>query len=111
MAKEKDMQVIIFNPNERYDSISKEEIPEFSTMEKHCRYVWREIIGKINTSNQIYIVAHSMGGYCMTEILADGIYTDRISKIAFTDSVHGLRMKLMIKKQRRKYYKMEKVFN
>jgi len=109
MAKERDMQVIIMNPNERLDPISRDEIPEFSSMEKHCKYVWREIIGKLNFSNEIYIVAHSMGGYCLNEILSDGINTDRICKIAFTDSVHGSRMKLTINKQRKLYYKLEYV--
>lgn len=111
LARERDWQVIILNPNERLDTISRDEIPEFSSMEKHCKYVWQEIIGKINSSPEIYVVAHSMGGFCMSEILAEGIYCDRISKIAFTDSVHGSRMRLVIKKQRKKYHKLQKVYN
>lgn len=94
-AEEKDWQVIIFNPNERHDPISGISINGFNSMEKHCKYVWQEIIGKMNSAPEIYIVAHSMGGYCMTEILSEGIYTDRIKKIAFTDSVHGSRMNLV----------------
>ena len=103
------MQVLIFNPNERMDPISRDEISEFSSMEKHCKYIWREIIGKLNCSNEIFVVAHSMGGFCMTEILSDGINTDRISKIAFTDSVHGCRMKICKNKQKKLYHKLEDV--
>ena len=103
------MQVIILNPNERLDPLSKDEIPEFSSMEKHCKYIWQEIIAKMNDSKDIYIIAHSMGGYCMTEILTEGIYTENITKIAFTDSVHGSRMKNFINRKRHSYHDLQKV--
>ncbi len=103
------MQVIILNPNERLDPLTKDEIPEFSTMENHCKYIWREIIAKINFSKDIYIVAHSMGGYCMTDILNDGIYTENITKIAFTDSVHGLNIRKFVRSKRHNYREMQKV--
>jgi hypothetical protein len=109
LAKEKDMQVIIFNPNERLDPISKDEILEFSSMEKHCKFIWKEVIAKMNKSKDIYIVAHSMGGFCMTEILSEGIYTENIKKIAFTDSVHGSRMINFINLKRHSYNELQKV--
>lgn len=109
MAKERNMQVIIFNPNERTDPISREEIKEFSSMEKHCKYVWQEIIGKLNFSNEVYVVAHSEGGVCMTDILADGIDTDRISKIAFTDLLNGSKIKFFLEERKKLNQKLEKV--
>jgi len=111
MAKERKMQVIIFNPNERIDPISKEEINDFSSMEKHCKYVWQELIGKMNSSNEIFVIAHSMGGFCMTEIMSEEIYRDKIRKIAFTDSVHGCRMKLCLNKQKNLYHRLKNVID
>ncbi len=109
MAKERNMQVIVFNPNERVDPISREEIKEFSSMEKHCKYVWQEIIGKLNFSTEVYIVAHSMAGYCIADILADEIDTERITKIAFTDLLPCTKMKFVIGEKKRLYHKLEKV--
>jgi hypothetical protein len=78
-------------------------------MEKHCKFIWKEVIAKMNISKDIYIIAHSMGGYCMTEILSDGIYTENIKKIAFTDSVHGSTMKNFINLKRTSYNELQKV--
>ena len=85
--------VIIFNPNERRDFINRNNrIEEFSTMEKHCLYVYNNIVKKNNIIKEIYIVAHSMGGECTVQILLDNkedLLSGKIKKIAFTDSVHG----------------------
>lgn len=85
--------VIIYNPNERRDFIHKDmTIKEFSTMEKHCNYVYKNIVKANNNIKEIYIVAHSMGGECTVQILLDNkedLLSGKIKKIAFTDSVHG----------------------
>ena len=85
--------VIIFNPNERRDFMNRNNrIEEFPTMEKHCLYVYNNIVKKNNIIEEIYIVAHSMGGECTVQILLDNkedLLSGKIKKIAFTDSVHG----------------------
>lgn len=94
---------MILNPNERYSQNSKvknKKIEEFSTMEKHCRWVWRNILEKkINNESQIFIVAHSMGGACTVEILKNEKKKESIKKIAFTDSVHGQDLKFLIRRK------------
>jgi hypothetical protein len=65
------MAVIIFNPNERKDPRSGKEIPEFLTMEKHCLYVWENLVEKFSKAKEIYFVSHSMGGYCTVDIIHD----------------------------------------
>jgi len=70
-------------------------------MEKHCVWVWQKIIEKYSKSQEIYILAHSMGGVCTVEILKNAFKSksiDRIKKIAFTDAVHGSSLKNLILK-------------
>ena len=85
--------VIIFNPNERNDFMyERNKIEEFDSMEKHCLYVYNNIVKKNNNIKEIYIVAHSKGGECAIEILLEYIEDllyNKIKKIAFTDSAHG----------------------
>ena len=93
-ALEKKYSLIILNPNERYDDNkdTSKQIKEFTTMEKHCNYVYNNIIKNNDKIKEIYIVAHSMGGYCTIDILhqnKDDLLSGKIKKIAFTDSVHG----------------------
>ena len=96
-AIKNNFSVIIFNPNERKDFINeKKTINEFSTMEKHCAYVYNNIVKQNKNIKEIYIVAHSMGGECTLEILLNNekdLINGKIKKIAFTDSVHGERYK------------------
>ena len=92
-AIKNNFSVIIFNPNERKDFINEKKIiNEFSTMEKHCVYVYNNIVKQNKNIKEIYIVAHSMGGECTLEILLNNkkdLLNGKIKKIAFTDSVHG----------------------
>jgi len=69
-AKLKGMAAIIFNPNERKDPRTGVEIPEFTSMEKHCLYVWENVVEKYSNAKEIYFVSHSMGGYCTVELLS-----------------------------------------
>jgi hypothetical protein len=95
------MSVIVFNPNERKDPKTDKIIQEFTTMEKHCNWVWENIVKKYSKSKEIYIVAHSMGGYCtvdMIRLFIDDLNNGVIRKIAFTDSVHGSRCRFLDKK-------------
>ena len=84
--------VIIFNPNERKDFINdKKKIEIFDSMENHCIYVYNNVVKANKNINEIYIVAHSMGGECTIQILLknmDDLLNGKIKKIAFTDSVH-----------------------
>ena len=99
-ALEKKYSLIILNPNERYDDNkdTSKQIKEFPTMEKHCNYVYNNIIKNNDNIKDIYIVAHSMGGYCTIDILhqnKDDLLSGKIKKIAFTDSVHGRHYKIL----------------
>ena len=99
-ALEKKYSLIILNPNERYDDNkdTSKQIKEFPTMEKHCNYVYNNIIKNNDEIKEIYIVAHSMGGYCTIDILhqnKDDLLSGKIKKIAFTDSVHGRHYKIL----------------
>ncbi len=92
------MSVIVFNPNERQDPITKEKIPEFRSMESHCLWVYENIVKKYSKAKEIYFVSHSMGGYCTVDILkqfSEDLNTGLIKKIAFTDSVHGQRPRIL----------------
>jgi hypothetical protein len=94
------MSVIIFNPNQRTDPKTNEKITEFSTMEKHCLWVYNNIVKKFSKSEEIYFVSHSMGGYCTVDILrenSEDVKNGVIKKIAFTDSVHGARPNILKK--------------
>ena len=94
------------NPNER-NSINpnlkgNKRIDEFSGMEKHCVWVWQNIIEKYSKAKEIQIVAHSMGGVCTVEILKNAFKSkslNRIKKIAFTDGVHGSSLRYLIVKK------------
>ena len=93
--------VIILNPNERIDFLDERKIiEEFSTNENHCLYVYSNIIKSNINIKEIYIVAHSYGGNCTIEILLknkEDLISGRIKKIAFTDSAHGNKYKLLDK--------------
>ena len=91
-AKQNNLSVIIYNPNERKDFDTGEMINEFFTMERHSVYVYNNIVKKNENIKEIYIVAHSMGGECTVRILLENkedLLSGKIKKIAFTDSVHG----------------------
>jgi hypothetical protein len=95
------MSVIVFNPNERKDPITGKTIPEFVTMERHCLWVWNNIVKKYSKAKEIYIVAHSMGGYCtvdLVKVFTDDLNDGLIKRIAFTDSVHSTRCRILDKK-------------
>ncbi len=92
------MSVIIFNPNERNDITSGKIIPEFNRMERHCLWVYENIVKTFSKAKEIYFVSHSMGGYCTIDILksfGDDLNNGIIKKIAFTDSVHGMRYRIL----------------
>ena len=92
-AQRNNLSVIILNPNERHDFFNESKIiKEFDTMQKHCLYVYNNIIKVNKHIKEIYIVAHSKGGECAIELLINNkedLINRRIKKIAFTDSSHG----------------------
>jgi hypothetical protein len=105
-ATENDFDVIIFNPNERLGTNSNTiysdlKIDKFTSMEKHCKYIWNEIIEKYSISKEVYIIAHSMGGVCKSKILKDIIKnksdSNFIKKIILTDSVNSDNLGFLVK--------------
>jgi len=93
------MSVIIFNPNCREDPESKEKINEFNNMSNHCLYVWKNVV-PYSKAKEIYIVAHSAGGYCLVDLVTNfqSKFIKNVIKMALTDSAHGN----YIKKNKRK---------
>jgi len=94
------MSVIVFNPNERKDIQSGEEISAFNTMENHCLWVYENVVKNFSPAKEIYFVSHSMGGYCTVDIMkkfSADLNGGKIVKIAFTDSVHGTRPRILDK--------------
>ena len=72
-AKDKNMGVIVFNPNQGGGS--------------HSEQMWRKYVSP-SRFNDLYIVAHSAGGSCLSSIqrnFAHEFYK-RVSKVALTDS-------------------------
>jgi len=115
-AKINDYNVLIFNPNERYSSTDslqcQKKINEFSSMEKHCLWVWENIIEKFSKTDEIHIIAHSMGGACTVEILKNANKFKKINlikKIVFTDSVHGESLKKILLTQKQLFKDLIKV--
>jgi hypothetical protein len=107
------MSVIVFNPNERIDIESKEKIKEFSTMEKHCLWVYQNIVKTFSKAKEYYFVSHSMGGYCTVDLInefRDDLNNGIIKKIAFTDSVHGTRYRILNTKTYLNFAKVRRYF-
>lgn len=79
---------ITFNPNMNY--VDKRPIPGSHSMEVHSLFVWKNYIRKC-PANSLFIIAHSCGGMCTTELLRvyENEFTERVKAVAFTDSVHG----------------------
>ena len=97
-AQLNEMAVIIFNPNERTDLKTGKKIKEFERMESHCKWVYENIILQHSKARNYYFVSHSMGGYCTVDLINNfpsDLLNSKILKIAFTDSVHGSRPKIL----------------
>ena len=70
--------VLVMNPNHGADG---------SNMQTHACDVWNKYVKNSGFTN-IYIIAHSAGGGCMSSIIEDfaDTFMDQVSKIAYTDS-------------------------
>ncbi|RGB31756.1 Arb2 domain-containing protein [Rhizophagus diaphanus] len=96
-AQELKWGIVIFNPNENYGSIMKDDgevgyrrIYGSESPQSHCLYVWDKFV-KNARAKEILIVAHSYGGICTNYLLdqyAEDFYK-RVKGIALTDSVHS----------------------
>ena len=106
-AIKNNLSVIIFNPNERNDFMYEhKKIGEFNSMQKHCLYVYQNIVKPNENIKEIYIVAHSKGGECAVEILLNNkedLLNGKIKKIAFTDSAHGNNYKNLGREELQKF--------
>lgn len=79
---------ITFNPNMNY--LENKPIPGSHSMEVHSLFVWKNYIRR-SPATSLFIIAHSCGGMCTTELLRgyETEFIERVKAVAFTDSVHG----------------------
>ena len=79
---------ITFNPNMNYTD--NRPILGSNSMEVHSIFVWKNYIRRCPAAS-LFIIAHSCGGMCTTELLRvyESEFTERVKAVAFTDSVHG----------------------
>ncbi|XP_078735376.1 uncharacterized protein LOC144949301 isoform X1 [Lampetra fluviatilis] len=69
----------------RYLYVRDNENPE-----DHVEYVWENFVNK-SVAKNVFIVAHSYGGVAVVNLVMNHPRVlDRLSAVAFTDSVHGL---------------------
>jgi len=82
--------ILIMNPNMRIDPDTGKSIKYCQSMDQHCLYVWKTFMKTCRAKN-VYIVAHSAGGYCLTALLAQNTkeFIERVRKVALTDSFLG----------------------
>jgi len=87
-AQSHGFSTIIFNPNMNYEQ--NQPILGSNSMETHSKFVWKHYIRKC-PAQTLFIIAHSCGGMCTTEILSafEDEFIERVKAVAFTDSVHG----------------------
>lgn len=67
LCKKKGIAVLVMNPNEWKDSKTGKEVPLSSGMKEHTENVWRYVVDK-SGFDQLYVIAHSAGGPCLTNI-------------------------------------------
>ncbi|TNV79383.1 hypothetical protein FGO68_gene14982 [Halteria grandinella] len=82
--------VIVFNPNlNRKEGVN---IPYCRSMESHSTYVWHTYVEPAKHFEELYIIAHSAGGGCLSSIQLNDDYKEdfyaRVKKVALTDSWH-----------------------
>lgn len=79
---------IVLNPNLNINPETKHHISYNETMDRHTRYVWKKFISPC-PAKELYIVAHSAGGYCTGVLLRE--YTEefikRVQLVALTDTM------------------------
>lgn len=87
-AQSHGFSTITFNPNMNYEQ--NRPILSGSSMESHSKFVWKNYVRRSPAPN-LFIIAHSCGGMCTTEILSafESDFIERVKAVAFTDSVHG----------------------
>ena len=86
-AKSLNMSSIVFNPNLNRDPVTKEPIPQNSSMSEHCNYVWENVLKKCPAMSY-YMIAHSAGGHCASELLRryEKNFLVKVKCVALTDS-------------------------
>jgi len=91
-AQQHNFSLLIMNPNYKVDPKTRLKIPESATMEKHCKYVYSKYVTNgaqmATPAQDIYIVAHSAGGRCTSQLLKAHFleFKDKVNRIAFTDA-------------------------
>lgn len=75
-AQKNNFSCIILNPNEQTKYFFLIRIfSEFPTMSDHCQFVWDTYIKKNCPAKKLAIIAHSAGGYCVSDIYQENSNT------------------------------------
>mgnify|MGYP007125088730 CR=1 FL=1 len=84
-ANSKNIPVIVMNPNHRETAGTR--IPQFTSMDKHCNFIWRHYVEPAGFGN-LLVIAHSAGGGCVTSLMREfgKSFTSKVKHLAYTDS-------------------------
>lgn len=83
--------LVILNPN--MNMVNGVPVPGSEFPDRHIAYVWKEILMKrCNSAAPVHILAHSNGGRATLDFLrkTGDAPLERIHKVVFTDSYHGI---------------------
>lgn len=85
IAREAGMAQVVFDPNDNDDPHDGE------LHAGHCVHAWQQVVER-SAASEVFVVAHSFGGASLIDVLAMASQEslERITGIAFTDSVHGI---------------------
>ncbi|XP_069695225.1 FAM172 family protein homolog CG10038 isoform X2 [Periplaneta americana] len=94
-ARELGYAILVMNPNdnERIVNGTVVKLKESQNAEKHVDYVWKHYVQDMNPKH-VAVIAHSYGGFLTVQLAGRYLshFQRRVFAIAFTDSVHNVRI-------------------
>lgn len=84
------MACLVMNPNYTRDEDGRDVDPKVNGMLKHAQYVFKKYVVNRCQAEEIFIIAHSRGGWVLMELFKrfTGEMMDRVAAVALTDSAH-----------------------
>ena len=91
-AQKYGFSVLVMNPNYTKDEEGNSVDKQVKGMNAHSLYVWENFVEENNCpAKELFIVAHSAGGYWAHQIIVEHENTmvEKVKAIALTDACHG----------------------